>query len=60
LSVTTTVVESGVSIDAIGAKICFWALVEFGARARSNANFTSAESKAEPSWNFTPDCRRNV
>ncbi len=38
----------------MGAKICFCALVDFGSRARSKANFTSAESKVVPSWNFTP------
>ena len=55
----TTVAGSGVSMESIGAKICFCAFVEFGARARSKANFTSAESNALPSWNLTPCCRLN-
>ena len=55
LSRTMTVYGSGVSIRLMLSNTAFFALlVEPGAFARSKLNFTSLESNAAPSWNFTP------
>ena len=54
-SVRITVCGSGVSMRAMLSNTAFLALlVLFSALARSKLNFTSAASKASPSWNLTP------
>ena len=55
LSVRITVCASGASMRAMLSKTAFLALlVLLSSLARSKLNFTSAASKASPSWNFTP------
>ena len=55
LSVRITVWASGVSMRAMLSNTAFLALlVLLSSLARSKLNFTSAASKASPSWYFTP------
>ncbi len=54
-SVRITVWASGVSMREMLSNTAFFALlVLFSSLARSKLNFTSAASKASPSWNLTP------
>ncbi|MGY3484549.1 hypothetical protein ACVW1C_002432 [Bradyrhizobium sp. USDA 4011] len=51
---TTIVSGSGAVTDVKAWCRLLSLLVEVGAAARSNENFTAAESKGSPLWNLTP------
>ena len=60
MKLSTTVIGSGVSIDAIEAKKALSLLVESLAAKRSNENFTSFDENGSPSWNLTFGLRVKV
>ncbi len=60
-SVRITVCASGASMRRMLSNTAFLALlVLLSSFARSKLNFTSAASKASPSWNLTPFFSRKV